>query len=189
MALLNILTIPDPRLHLVAKAVKEISKEILTLTDDMLETMYDAPGIGLAATQVNVQLRVVVIDLSEEKNQPLVLINPEITHQDGHIVYEEGCLSVPDLRGLVPGIGGDHEAGQSCGVRRVVQRGLWVARRGCNVVPQDPGTEAQREGRGEETRLREGGRGRGWEGEHGVWASLPGETADGTRGRYLARTW
>lgn len=97
MALLNILTIPDPKLHLPAKPVKEISANILTLIDDMLETMYDAPGIGLAATQVDVRLRIVVIDLSEEKNQPLVLINPEITQRDGQIVYEEGCLSVPGI--------------------------------------------------------------------------------------------
>ncbi len=97
MALLNILTIPDPRLHQIAKSVEAVTPEILTLVDDMLETMYDAPGIGLAATQVDVHMRVVVIDLSEEKDQPLILINPEITARDGHIVYEEGCLSVPGI--------------------------------------------------------------------------------------------
>jgi len=97
MALLNILTIPDPRLHQVAKPVKSVTPEIGTLLDDMLETMYNAPGIGLAATQVNIQKRVVVIDLSEEKNQPLMLINPEIISHEGHVVYEEGCLSVPGI--------------------------------------------------------------------------------------------
>lgn len=97
MALLNILTLPDPRLHLTAKPVKSVTPEIRTLLDDMLETMYNAPGIGLAATQVDIQLRVIVIDLSEEKNQPLLLINPEIISKDGHIVYEEGCLSIPGV--------------------------------------------------------------------------------------------
>ncbi len=97
MALLNILTIPDSRLHKVAKPVGTITTEILTLLDDMLETMYQAPGIGLAATQVDVHQRIVVIDLSEEKNQPLILINPEIIDCEGSELNEEGCLSVPGI--------------------------------------------------------------------------------------------
>ncbi len=97
MALLDILTIPDSRLHKVAKPVGAITTEILTLLDDMLETMYQAPGIGLAATQVDVHQRIVVIDLSEEKNQPLILINPEIIEHEGCEVNEEGCLSVPGI--------------------------------------------------------------------------------------------
>lgn len=97
MALLDILTIPDSRLHKVAKPVGAITTEILTLLDDMLETMYQAPGIGLAATQVDVHQRIVVIDLSEEKNQPLILINPEIIDHEGSEVNEEGCLSVPGI--------------------------------------------------------------------------------------------
>lgn len=97
MAILNILKYPDPRLRTVAKPVDTVTDEIRQLVDDMLETMYAAPGIGLAATQVNVHLRVVVIDLSSEKNSPLVLINPDITHKDGLEVMEEGCLSVPGI--------------------------------------------------------------------------------------------
>lgn len=95
MALLDILEFPDPRLRTKAKAVTDVNDGIRKLVDDMLETMYDAPGIGLAATQVNVHKRVVVIDVSEEKNQPLVLINPEFKAIEGEQEYEEGCLSVP----------------------------------------------------------------------------------------------
>ncbi|OSI17514.1 peptide deformylase [Neisseria dumasiana] len=97
MALLNILQYPDERLHIVAKPVAEIDERIQTLVGDMLETMYEARGIGLAATQVNVHERVVVIDLSEEQNEPRVFINPIITHKDGETTYEEGCLSVPGI--------------------------------------------------------------------------------------------
>ncbi len=97
MALLDILTLPDPRLHRTAKPVAAVTPKILTLLDDMLATMYDAPGIGLAATQIGVHLRIVVIDISEEKNQPLILINPEIIAQDGLMINEEGCLSIPDV--------------------------------------------------------------------------------------------
>ncbi len=98
MALLPILTYPDPRLHTVAKPVAQIDDRIRQLVDDMLETMYDAKGVGLAATQVNVHERVVVIDTSEERNDPLVLINPEIVAaSDEMIVWEEGCLSVPTV--------------------------------------------------------------------------------------------
>lgn len=96
MALLDILHHPDPRLRKKAVAVAVVDDEIRQLTDDMLETMYSARGIGLAATQVNVQQRIVVIDLSEDSTQPLVLINPEIVHKEGSIEYEEGCLSVPE---------------------------------------------------------------------------------------------
>ncbi|WP_332826667.1 peptide deformylase [Ramlibacter sp.] len=98
MALLPILCYPDPRLHTVAKPVQAVDSRIRGLVADMLETMYDAEGIGLAATQVNVHERVVVIDVSEERNQPLVLINPEITWASEEVqVGDEGCLSVPGI--------------------------------------------------------------------------------------------
>jgi len=97
MALLPILKFPDPRLHTVAKPVQEVDDRIRKLVKDMAETMYDAPGVGLAATQVDVHERVVVIDVSESGNELLVLINPEITWKSEELkVYEEGCLSVPD---------------------------------------------------------------------------------------------
>lgn len=95
MALLPILEFPDERLRKKAKPVEAITPEISKLVDDMLETMYDAPGIGLAANQVNVQLRVIVMDLSENKDEPIVLINPEIVDKSGTEESEEGCLSVP----------------------------------------------------------------------------------------------
>ncbi len=96
MALLPILEFPDPRLRTVAKPVTEVDDNIRRLIDDMFETMYDAPGIGLAASQVNVHKRVVVIDVSEDKSQPLVFINPEIEVLDQETSgYDEGCLSVP----------------------------------------------------------------------------------------------
>ena len=97
MAILNILNYPDERLRTVATPVEEVSLDIQQLTDDMLETMYAAPGIGLAATQVNVHHRIIVIDVSEEKNQPLVFINPEILEKDGDQEFDEGCLSVPGI--------------------------------------------------------------------------------------------
>ena len=97
MAQLNILHYPDERLHTVAKPVTVFDTVLQTQIDDMAETMYAAPGIGLAATQVNFHQRLVVIDISEDKNQLLVLINPEIVKADGHILYEEGCLSVPGI--------------------------------------------------------------------------------------------
>jgi peptide deformylase len=97
MAILDILHFPDPRLRNKAKPVAQVDDSIRRLVDDMLETMYLAPGIGLAATQVNVAKRVVVIDLSEEKNEPLCLINPEIIEKDGVEQMEEGCLSVPGV--------------------------------------------------------------------------------------------
>lgn len=95
MGILTILEFPDERLRKKAEAVKVVDKKIRQLVDDMLETMYSAKGIGLAATQINVQQRVVVIDVSEEKNAPLCLINPVIIEKDGVKESEEGCLSVP----------------------------------------------------------------------------------------------
>lgn len=95
MAILKILTFPDPRLRKKAQPVREVDDRIRQLVDDMLETMYAAPGIGLAATQVDVQLQVVVIDVSETRDQPLCLINPRILTREGTIQREEGCLSVP----------------------------------------------------------------------------------------------
>ena len=98
MALLSILCYPDARLHKVAKPIAAVDDRIQTLIDDMLETMYDAHGIGLAATQIDVHERLVVIDVSEERNQPMVLINPEITWMnDARVKGEEGCLSVPGI--------------------------------------------------------------------------------------------
>ena len=98
MALLPILCYPDPRLNTVAKPVQAVDARIKTLIADMLETMYAAPGIGLAATQVNVHERLIVIDLSETRDDPLVLINPELirTSATKHL-NEEGCLSVPGI--------------------------------------------------------------------------------------------
>lgn len=97
MALLNILQYPDDRLHTVAQSVTEFDDHIRTLVDDMAETMYQARGIGLAATQINVHKRVMVMDISEERNQLRVFINPVITHKEGDTEYEEGCLSVPGI--------------------------------------------------------------------------------------------
>ena len=96
MAILNILEFPDPRLRTIAKAVERVDDDLRQLFDDMFETMYDAPGIGLAATQVNVHKRLVVMDLSEDKNEPLVFINPEFESLTDEVdQYQEGCLSVP----------------------------------------------------------------------------------------------
>lgn len=98
MAKLDILRYPDPKLHTVAKPVQAIDTRIRTLVKDMIETMYDANGIGLAATQVNVHERLVVIDVSENRDEPIVLINPTITWMgDERIKGEEGCLSVPGI--------------------------------------------------------------------------------------------
>ncbi|EGY52662.1 peptide deformylase [Neisseria shayeganii] len=97
MALLNILHYPDERLHTVAKPVAEVDDRIRRLVADMAETMYEARGIGLAATQVNVHERVIVMDLSEDRSQLRVLINPMIIEKNGETVYEEGCLSVPGI--------------------------------------------------------------------------------------------
>lgn len=97
MAILEILEYPDPRLRTRAKQVEQVDDEIRQLGRDMLETMYAAPGIGLAATQVNVHKRVLVADVSEDRSDPRVLINPEILEKDGIQVAEEGCLSVPGI--------------------------------------------------------------------------------------------
>jgi peptide deformylase len=98
MALLPILCYPDPRLHTVAKPVQGVDARIQALIADMLDTMYDANGIGLAATQVDVHERLIVIDVSEERDQPLVLINPEIVWASPETVLnDEGCLSVPGI--------------------------------------------------------------------------------------------
>ena len=97
MALLPILRFPDPRLRTVARPVEKIDGKIRQLAADMAETMYEAPGIGLAATQVNVHLQVVVIDISEDKSDLRVLINPQIEAEEGFHLGEEGCLSVPGI--------------------------------------------------------------------------------------------
>lgn len=97
MATLNILSFPDDRLRIKAEHVKEVDDSIRTLIDNMLETMYAAPGIGLAATQVDVHKRVIVIDISENRSQPLALVNPVILEKDGIQQIDEGCLSVPGI--------------------------------------------------------------------------------------------
>lgn len=97
MALLPILRYPDPRLHKKAASVQKVDENIRKLIADMAETMYEAPGIGLAATQVDVHKRVIVIDISEDKSKLLAFINPEILERSGEQVCEEGCLSVPGI--------------------------------------------------------------------------------------------
>lgn len=103
MALREILTVPDPRLRKVSAPVRGgVTEEIRTLMNDMLETMYAAPGIGLAAIQIGVPLRVIVMDLSEEKNEPRYFVNPEIlSPSDNKVPFDEGCLSVPEINGDV----------------------------------------------------------------------------------------
>jgi peptide deformylase len=97
MTKLTILEYPDPRLRTRAAPVEVIDEQIATLAANMLETMYEAPGIGLAATQVDCHIRMLVADVSEERDQPHVFINPEILSAEGEIEHEEGCLSVPDI--------------------------------------------------------------------------------------------
>ncbi|MGH8162840.1 MAG: peptide deformylase [Rhodanobacteraceae bacterium] len=97
MAKLDILEFPDPRLRTQAQAVTAFDAELKRLAADMLETMYEAPGIGLAATQVDVHRRLLVTDVSEQRNDPRVLVNPEILDAQGHQTYQEGCLSVPGI--------------------------------------------------------------------------------------------
>lgn len=97
MALLNILEYPDPRLRTRASPVPAVTPAIRQLAADMLETMYAAPGVGLAATQVDVHIRLLVMDVSDGRDQPMVLINPELLAKDGSELGEEGCLSVPDF--------------------------------------------------------------------------------------------
>ena len=101
MTILKILQYPDERLHTVAVPVAQVTDEIRSLIRDMTETMYAAPGIGLAATQVDVHERIIVIDTSETRDELLVLINPEIISSNGLSDYEEGCLSVPGIYGKV----------------------------------------------------------------------------------------
>jgi len=101
MAVLTILEYPDPRLRTKAKPVAAVDARVRRLIEDMFETMYAAPGVGLAATQVDVHERVLVLDVSEERNQPLALVNPEIVAREGIAEGEEGCLSVPGIFDLV----------------------------------------------------------------------------------------
>ena len=103
MSKLNILRYPDPKLHTVAKPVADVDERIRRLVDDMLETMYEADGVGLAATQVDVHERVIVIDTSTDRDTPLVLINPELVSTSAEFTEgEEGCLSVPQIYDKVP---------------------------------------------------------------------------------------
>lgn len=97
MALLNILQFPDPRLKLVAEPVANITDETRKIVADMFETMYEAQGVGLAAIQVNIQQRIIAIDVSEDKTTKLCLINPIITKTEGQVIWEEGCLSFPGV--------------------------------------------------------------------------------------------
>lgn len=97
MPLLKILHYPDPRLHTVAKPIDQVDEGIRQLAADMAETMYAAPGIGLAATQVDRHLRMILVDISDTKNDLRILINPEILAKDGEAIHEEGCLSVPGI--------------------------------------------------------------------------------------------
>jgi len=97
MTILNILKYPDQRLYTIANEVKVVNSEIKMLISDMAETMYSAPGIGLAATQVDVHQRIIVIDISEDKNNLLVLINPRLLEKRGEEINQEGCLSVPEV--------------------------------------------------------------------------------------------
>ena len=97
MAILQVLHYPDPRLRNPAKPVAQVDDDLRRLVDDMFETMYEAPGIGLAATQVNVPKRVIVIDLSNDKTEPYCFINPQIIAREGEEETEEGCLSVPGI--------------------------------------------------------------------------------------------
>lgn len=101
MPLLNILEWPDPRLHTVAKQVQVVDNDIRNLVSDMAQTMYAAPGIGLAASQVDRHLRIIVIDISETRDDLKVFINPEIVERSGEALHEEGCLSVPGIYDMV----------------------------------------------------------------------------------------
>ncbi|WP_241587680.1 peptide deformylase [Rosenbergiella epipactidis] len=102
MSVLQVLHYPDERLRKVAKPVAQVTSDIKQIVDDMFETMYAEEGIGLAATQVDIHQRIIVIDVSEERNERLVLINPQILSKCGETGIEEGCLSIPEQRALVP---------------------------------------------------------------------------------------
>lgn len=102
MSVLQVLHIPDERLRKVAKPVEEVNAEIQRIVDDMFETMYAEEGIGLAATQVDIHQRIIVIDVSENRDERLVLIDPELLEKSGETGIEEGCLSIPEQRALVP---------------------------------------------------------------------------------------
>ncbi|HAV1826832.1 TPA: peptide deformylase [Enterobacter hormaechei subsp. steigerwaltii] len=102
MAVLQVLHIPDERLRIVAEPVKEVNAEIQRIVDDMFDTMYAEEGIGLAATQVDIHKRIIVIDVSENRDERLVLINPEMLEKSGETGIEEGCLSIPEQHALVP---------------------------------------------------------------------------------------
>ncbi|MEM7504271.1 MAG: peptide deformylase [Pseudomonadota bacterium] len=102
MAILNVLEFPDPRLRTRAALVDAVDDDVRQLIDDMFATMYAAPGIGLAATQVDVHRRLLVADVSSDKSAPHALVNPEVVEQDGRIITEEGCLSVPGIYAEVP---------------------------------------------------------------------------------------
>jgi peptide deformylase len=97
MSFLTILEYPDKRLRTIAKPVEEVDAGLASLIDDMFETMYEAPGIGLAATQVDVHKQLLILDISEDRSQPMVFINPRITAKDGSQIYQEGCLSLPGI--------------------------------------------------------------------------------------------
>jgi peptide deformylase len=97
MSFLTILEYPDKRLRTIAKPVEEVDAGLTRLIDDMFETMYEAPGIGLAATQVDVHKQLLILDISEDRSQPMVFINPRITAKDGSQIYQEGCLSLPGI--------------------------------------------------------------------------------------------
>lgn len=102
MALLPVIRFPDERLRIKAKPVKEVTPEIQRIVDDMIETMYAEEGIGLAATQVDIHQQIIVIDVSENRDEHYVLINPELLSKSGETGIEEGCLSIPESRGFVP---------------------------------------------------------------------------------------
>ena len=97
MSFLTILEYPDKRLRTIAKPVDTVDAALNTLIDDMFETMYEAPGIGLAATQVDVHKQLLILDISEDRSRPMVFINPRITAKDGSQIYQEGCLSLPGI--------------------------------------------------------------------------------------------
>ena len=97
MNILTILEYPDKRLRTIAKPVDTVDAALNTLIDDMFETMYEAPGIGLAATQVDVHKQLLILDVSEDRSRPMVFINPRITAKDGSQIYQEGCLSLPGI--------------------------------------------------------------------------------------------